>query len=550
MEREHMAYDIVIVGAGPAGLATAIRAKQAAADRGQEVSVCILEKGSEVGAHIMSGAVLETRALDELLPDWRNQGAPVTRSVRKEKFLFLTRTGGISWPTGFLPAAMKNHGNYIISLGDLVHWLGEQAEALGVEIYPGFAAAEILTDETGAVKGVATGDMGVTAAGAQGPNYEPGMELHGTYTVFAEGCRGHLGKNLMNRFDLRRAAQDQTFGLGLKEMWEIDPAQHQPGLVMHTAGWPLDSATYGGSFIYHLDDNLIAIGFVVGLDYRNPYLSPYQEFQRFKTHPKIKPLLAGGRRISYGARALNEGGIQCLPKLAFPGGVLVGCEAGTLNTPKIKGTHTAMKSGMLAAESMIAALATNTAEDGPRVALVAYEEAFRQSWAYDELWRARNVRPGFKHGLIVGTLNAGLDQVIGRGRLPWTFKHGHKDNESLHEKSQAERIDYPKPDGTITFDRLTNLAFANVAHEEDQPCHLTLNDETAPIAVNLATYDAPEQHYCPAGVYEIVEDGDVPRLQINAQNCLHCKTCDIKDPTGNIDWVAPQGGGGPNYSGM
>ena len=548
MERESMSYDIVIVGAGPSGLATAIRAKQLAAETGREISVCVLEKGSEVGAHILSGAVLEPRALDELIPDWRTRGAPVSREVTQEKFLFLTRAGGFSWPTFALPGAMKNHGNYIISLGHLVRWLGEQAEALGVEIYPGFAAAEIVTDEAGAVKGVATGDMGVTADGEQGPNYQPGMELHGTYTVFAEGARGHLGRELMQRFDLRRDVEDQTFGLGLKELWEVSSDQHQPGLVVHTAGWPLDRTTYGGSFVYHLDDNLVALGFVVGLDYANPYMDPYQEFQRFKTHPKIRPLLAGGRRIGYGARALNEGGIQCLPKLAFPGGMLVGCDAGTLNTPKIKGTHTAIKSGMLAAEAIAAALA----DGGTQKELTSYETAFRSSWAYDELWRARNFRPSFKWGLGLGTLASGFDQLVGRGRLPWTLKHGHKDHERLKPKSRARPIDYPKADGELTFDRLTNLAFANVAHEEDQPCHLTLADDTVPVSVNLATWDAPEQRYCPAGVYEILtdEDGTNPRLTINAQNCLHCKTCDIKDPTGNITWVVPEGGGGPNYSGM
>ncbi|MCZ6764024.1 MAG: electron transfer flavoprotein-ubiquinone oxidoreductase, partial [Alphaproteobacteria bacterium] len=495
------------------------------------------------------GALLETRALDELLPSWREDGAPVTRTVAQEKFLFLTKSGGISWPTLLLPGAMKNHGNYIVRLGNFVHWLGEQAEALGVEIYPGFAATEIVTHEDGSVKGVATGDMGVTANGEHGPNYQPGMELHGTYTFFAEGARGHLGKELMTRFDLRRGVEDQTFGLGFKELWEVDTALHRPGLVVHTAGWPLGSATYGGSFLYHLDDNLVAIGFVVALDYRNPYLSPYQEFQRFKAHPRIRPLLEGGRRISYGARALNEGGIQCLPKLAFPGGVLVGCEAGTLNVPKLKGTHTAMKGGMLAAEAAVAALAD---EDGAPKELSAYEAAFAQSWVHEELYRARNFRPAFKWGLGLGTVMAGFDQMIGRGRLPWTLAHGHKDHESLTPKSKAKSIDYPKPDGEITFDRLTNLAFSNVAHEEDQPNHLTLKDSQIPIAVNLATYDAPEQLYCPAGVYEILReaDGSNPRLQINAQNCIHCKTCDIKDPTGNINWVAPEGGGGPNYSGM
>ncbi len=548
MERESMAYDIVVVGAGPAGLSTAIRAKQIADDEGREVSVCVLEKGAEVGAHIMSGAVLEPRGLDELFPDWQNIGAPVTRKVTDEKLLFLTKSGGFSWPTWLLPGAMKNHGNYIVRLGNFVQWLGEQAEALGVEIYPGFAAAEILYDETGAVKGVATGDMGRTATGDEGANFQPGMELHGTYTVFAEGARGHLGKELMAQYNLRENAEDQTYGLGIKELWEVDSPLHKPGLVTHTAGWPLDAKTYGGSFIYHLDDNLVAIGFVVALDYQNPYLSPYQEFQRFKTHPKIQPLLEGGRRIGYGARALNEGGVQALPKLAFPGGMLVGCEAGTLNTPKIKGTHTAMKSGMLAAQSILSALK----DHAPVKELTDYDKSFRSSWAYEELFRARNFRPAFKWGLLLGTLYGGIDQVVARGRLPWTLKHGGRDNESLSKKSKSKIIDYPKPDGKLTFDRLTNVSFANVAHEENQPCHLILTSQTRPLSVNLAEYDSPEQRYCPAGVYEILADdgtGD-PRLQINAQNCVHCKTCDIKDPTQNITWVTPEGGGGPNYSGM
>jgi electron-transferring-flavoprotein dehydrogenase len=546
--RESMEYDVVIVGAGPAGLSAAIRAKQAAAESGSDVSVCVLEKGSEVGAHIMSGAVLETRALDELLPDWKEAGAPITRKVTSEKFLFLTKSGGLSWPTSLLPQAMKNHGNYIVRLGDVVRWLGEQAEALGVEIYPGFAAAEIVYSENGAVRGVATGDMGVTASGEQGPNYQPGMELHGTYTIFAEGARGQLGKELVSKFNLRRDAQEQTYGLGIKELWEVDSPAHTPGLVTHTAGWPLNRDTYGGSFVYHLDDNLVAVGFVVGLDYANPYLSPYEEFQRFKTHPKVRQLLEGGRRIGYGARALNEGGLQSLPKLAFPGGVLVGCEAGTLNTPKIKGTHTAMKSGMLAAEAAVEALRNPQ----PTSELSRYEEAFRKSWIYDELHRARNFRPAFKWGLLGGTLYGGFDQIVGRGLLPWTLRHKHADNETLKASTKAKPIAYPKPDGNLTFDRLTNLSFANVAHEEDQPCHLTLEDPAAPISVNLADFDAPEQRYCPAGVYEILSDtnGSNPRLQINAQNCVHCKTCDIKDPTQNITWVAPEGGGGPNYSGM
>ena len=443
---------------------------------------------------------------------------------------------------------MHNKGNYIISLGNLCRWLGEQAESLGVEIYPGFAAAEILYDDAGAVRGVATGDMGVTREGEHGPNYQPGMELHAKYTFFAEGCRGHLGKVLMERFNLRDGVEAQSYGIGLKELWEVDPSKHRQGLVVHSAGWPLDSETYGGSFLYHLENNLVAVGFVVGLDYKNPFLSPYEEFQRFKTHPKVRPTFEGGRRIAYGARALNEGGIQSLPKMTFPGGLMIGCEAGTINMPKIKGTHTAMKSGMLAAETAYAALAAASGE----TELTAYATAFDASWVKEELDAARNVRPSFKWGLWLGTLYTGIDQVLLRGRAPWTLRLGHTDHKSLRKASESTPIDYPKPDGVITFDRLTNLSFSATNHEEDQPVHLTLKDPSVPVDINLAEYDAPEQRYCPAGVYEIVrdDDGSNPRLQINAQNCVHCKTCDIKDPTQNIVWVVPEGGGGPNYPNM
>jgi len=550
MERESMDVDVVIVGAGPSGLAAAIRLKQLAAEASREIEVTILEKGSEVGAHILSGAVLEPRALDELFPDWQERGAPLETPVSDEKFMFLSETGGISCPTFLLPPAMRNHGNYIISLGNLCRWLGEQAEALGVEIYPGFAAAEVLFNDDGSVKGVATGAMGVTGDGEQGPNFEPGMELHAKQTFFAEGCRGHLGKQLMAKFDLRDGVEAQTYGLGIKELWEVDPEKHQEGLIVHTAGWPLDRETYGGSFLYHLGGNQVSVGFVVGLDYKNPYLRPYEEFQRFKTHPKIRPYLEGGRRIAYGARALNEGGYQSLPKLTFPGGVLIGCEAGTLNTPKIKGTHTAMKSGMLAAEAAFEALTADGGDAGAGE-LTGYAEAFRKSWVHGELHAARNVRPAFKWGLLAGSLNAGIDQMLFRGKAPWTLKHGHADHETLRKKSEATPIDYPKPDGEISFDRLTNVSFSATNHEEDQPVHLMLTDETVPISINLAEYDAPEQRYCPAGVYEILEDdGGEPRLQINAQNCVHCKTCDIKDPTQNITWITPEGGGGPNYPNM
>jgi electron-transferring-flavoprotein dehydrogenase len=547
-ERESMAYDVVIVGAGPSGLAAAIQLKQRAAAADTELGVCVLEKGSEVGAHIVSGAVLETRALDELIPDWRDRGAPINTPVADEKFLFLRESGATSIPTGLLPPTLKNHGNHIISLGNFCRWLGEQAEALGVEIYPGFAATEVLFDADGAVKGVATGDMGVGADGEPTANYAQGIELHARYTFFAEGCRGHLGRQLMDRFGLRANAEAQTYGIGIKELWEIDPAQHRPGLVVHSAGWPLDRATYGGSFLYHLEDNQVAVGFVIGLDYKNPYLSPFDEFQRFKTHPAIRPTFEGGKRVSYGARALNEGGVQSLPEMVFPGGALIGCEAGTLNVPKIKGTHTAMKSGMLAADAAFEALADTTATP----VLSGFTAAFRESWAYKELVRARNFRPAFKFGLMMGTLLAGLDQVVLRGRAPWTLKHGHTDHEALEPKSKHQPIDYPKPDGEVSFDKLSSVFISNTNHEENQPVHLTLKDPDVPIAVNLEQYDAPEQRFCPASVYEILrdDDGSNPRLQINAQNCVHCKTCDIKDPTQNIVWVAPEGGGGPNYPNM
>ena len=548
MERDAMEYDVVIVGAGPAGLSAAIRLKQLGAEKEKEISVCVLEKGSGVGSHILSGAVIEPRALDELFPNWKEMGAPLNSPVTEEKFMILTDSSGFSIPNFMLPPAMHNKGNYIVSLANVCRWMGDQAEALGVEIYPGFAAAEILYDDNGAVRGVATGDMGITRSGEQGEMFQSGIELHAKYTFFAEGCRGHLGKMLFESFNLCDGAEPQTYGIGLKELWEIDPEKHRQGLIVHSAGWPLQSDTYGGSFLYHLEDNQVAVGFVVGLDYQNPYLSPYEEFQRFKTHPKIRPYFEGGRRIAYGARAINEGGFQSLPKLTFPGGALIGCEAGTVNMPKIKGSHTAMKGGMLAAEAAFHAL---TEGDGPDE-LIAYAEAFENSWVYDELKQARNVRPAFKWGLWAATLYTGIDQVLLRGRAPWTLSHGHADHQTLKKAADCTPIDYPKPDGEITFDRLTNVSFSATNHEEDQPIHLTLKDDSVPIAYNLAEFDSPEQRYCPAGVYEIIkeENGANPRLQINAQNCVHCKTCDIKDPTQNINWVTPQGGEGPNYPNM
>ncbi len=537
MPRESMQYDVVIVGAGPAGLAAAIRLKQ----RSSDISVCVLEKGSEVGAHILSGAVLDPRGLDELIPDWKSRDAPIRTAVVEDKFVFLTSSSSYSVPSLLLPACFRNHGNYVISLGLLTRWLAQQAEAAGVEIFPGFAAAEVLYAGN-AVKGVATGDMGIGRNGEKTAAYQPGMELHGKYTFFAEGCRGHLGRQLEAKFALREGADPQVYGIGLKELWEVQPERHRPGLVMHTAGWPLDAATYGGSFVYHLENRQVAVGFVVGLGYANPYLSPYEEFQRFKTHPAIRQTFLGGKRISYGARAISAGGLQSLPKLVFAGGALIGDEAGFLNASRIKGSHCAMKSGMLAAEAAADALQAGRSQD----ALDAYPEAFRASWLHDELHRARNFKPWMSKGLYTGTLMVGVDQVLFRGKAPWTLRHGHADHETLKTKDEAAPIAYPKPDGVLTFDRLTSVSFSNTSHNEDQPPHLTLKDPEIPVKVNLERYAGPEARYCPAAVYEFV-DG---KLHINAANCVHCKTCDIKDPRQNIVWVAPEGGGGPNYPNM
>ncbi len=540
MERESMEFDVVIVGAGPAGLSAAIRLRQLAAERDREIAVCVVEKGSEVGAHILSGAVLEPRALDELIPQWKDKGAPLDTPAGEDRLLFLTENKAIPLPT---PPQMNNHGNYIVSLANVCRWLGEQAEGLEAEIYPGFAAAEVLYHEDGSVKGIATGDMGLDSDGQPGPNHQPGVELHAKYTLFAEGCHGSLTKALRERFDLGADCDPQVYGTGIKELWEIDPARHQPGLIVHTTGWPLPVDTYGGSFLYHLADNQVAVGFIVGLDYPNPHLSPFDEFQRFKTHPAIRPFFEGGRRVAYGARAIDEGGLQSIPRLTFPGGALIGATAGFTNVPKIKGTHTAMKSGMLAAEAIADALAGEGGE------LRAYSEALRKSWVWDELYRARNIRPSFRWGLVGGFLYSGLDTFLLRGRAPWTLHH-HEDHAATKKAAACPRIDYPKPDGVLTFDRLSSVYLSGTVHEENQPCHLRLKDDTVPVSVNLADYDGLEARFCPAGVYEFVEESGEPKLQINFSNCVHCKTCDIKDPSQNIDWVVPEGGGGPNYPNM
>jgi len=550
-EREAMEYDVVVVGGGPAGLSAAIRIKQRAAAAGREISVCVLEKGAELGAHTLSGAVVDPRAFDDLMADWRERGAPLNTPVREDRFLFLTESGSVRTPEWMLPKCFTNEGNFIVSLGNVVRWLGREAESLGVEIFAGFAAAEILYDQAGCVSGVATGNQGIGRDGRPTANFQPGVELRGKYTLFAEGSRGHLGKQLIARFDLARDRDPQTYAIGIKELWDIDPSKHQAGLVVHSAGWPLDAHTYGGSFLYHAENRQVSVqvsvGFVVGLGYRNPYLSPFEEFQRLKTHPAIYAFLEGGKRVAYGARSITAGGPQSLPRLTFPGGALIGCEAGFLNAARIKGTHGALVSGMLAGAAAFDAVAAGRSGDE----LLAYPQALEGSWLREDLHATRNFKPWMDKGLYLGTLMFGIDQVLLRGRAPWTLHRSTPDHLKLLPAAQCDPIAYPKPDTRRTFDRLSSVFLSNTNHEENQPPHLTLKDPAVPVSVNLARYAGPESRYCPAGVYEFVKQLDgTDRLQINAQNCVHCKTCDIKDPTQNIVWVVPEGGGGPRYPNM
>jgi electron-transferring-flavoprotein dehydrogenase len=554
--RESMEYDVVIVGAGPSGLSAAIRIKQLAAEKGKDVSVVVLEKGSEPGAHILSGAIMDPRALTELIPDWKEKGAPLNQQVSDDAYVFLSETGGMRILNTLLPPFADNHGNYIVSLGNVVRWLAQQAEGLGVEIFPGFAAAEVLYNDDGSVKGVATGNMGIGKDGEPTENFQLGMELLGKYTLFCEGSRGHLGKRLIARFKLDANSDPQSYAIGIKELWEIDPSRHTPGFVMHTAGWPMDEMTYGGAFMYHAEGNKVYCGYVIGLGYKNPHLSPFEEFQRWKTHPRVKWYFTddqgnvNAKRLSYGARAITAGGVLALPKTTFPGGALAGCDAGFLNVSRIKGSHAAIKSGMMAGEAAYDAVAAGRQHDE----LTAYPEAFNASWLAVELNKDRNFKNWFKRGLSVGTVMNGMEQYALRGHIPWTLHRHQPDHVYLKPAADCQPIDYPKPDGKLTFDRLSSVFISNTNHEENQPAHLTLKDPTVPVRVNLPQFAGPEGRYCPAGVYEFVPDdaqgGKTQRLQINAQNCLHCKTCDIKDPTQNIVWVTPEGGGGPNYSGM